>query len=68
MVTRTRLSVTLYVQYIACLVIKSVTVFTMCVGERGAAGVAEQSDHCQCLELRQDTASHDVISENYATP
>jgi hypothetical protein len=34
----------------------------------GAAGVAEQSDHRQCLELRQDTASHDVISEYYATP
>jgi hypothetical protein len=39
-----------------------------CVGEWGAAGVAELSDHRQCLELRQDTAPHDVISEYYATP
>ena len=39
-----------------------------CVGEWRAAGVAEQSDHSECPELRQDTASHDVISEYYATP
>jgi len=32
-----------------------------------AAGVAGHSDHRQCLQLRQDAASHDVISEYYAT-
>ena len=71
----------MYNMYIACLVVHvrhslyivlvmkvhGVRWRVCCGGEGGAAGVAEQSEHRQCLELRQDTVSRDVISGYYAT-